>query len=87
MRQQLRNQEPAARGRATLPDPLYYLNNFQTVLSSIEERYAQLLSLQERQFMASFRALPEASRRIAGADGHTPRHNVPPQPIALRGNR
>ena len=42
----------------TLPDPFYYLNNFQTVLSSIEERYAQLLVPDELQFMARFRALP-----------------------------
>jgi hypothetical protein len=54
----------SAAPRAPLPDPFYYLNNFQTVLSSIEERYAQLLSLEERQFMASFRELPDASRAL-----------------------
>src|SRR5271154_1554800 len=64
MPQELRHDEPAARGRATLPDPFYYLNNFQAVLSSIEARYAQLLSLEERQFIACFRALPGASRAL-----------------------
>jgi len=64
MPQEFRSIEPAPRGRATLPDPFYYLNNFQAVLSSIERRYAQLLSSEERQFMAGFRALPDASRAL-----------------------
>jgi VRR-NUC domain/Fanconi anemia-associated nuclease SAP domain len=64
MPQEFRNQVPAARGRATLPDRFYYLNNFQTVLSSIEERYAQLLSSEERHFIVRFRALPGASRAL-----------------------
>jgi hypothetical protein len=63
MWQESRNDEPAAR-RAPLPDPFYYLNNFQTVLSSIEGRYPQLLRLEERQFIARFRALPRASRAL-----------------------
>lgn len=64
MRQEYRNEEPAARGRATLPDPFYYLHNFQRVLSSIEERYAQLLVPDELQFIARVRALPRASRAL-----------------------
>jgi hypothetical protein len=63
MRQESRYDESAAR-RAALPDPFYYLNNFQTVLSSIEGRYPQLLSLEERQFMDRFHALPRASRAL-----------------------
>ena len=64
MRQEYRNEESAARGRATLPDPFYYLHNFQRVLSSIEERYVQLLSSDELQFIARFRALPSAARAL-----------------------
>jgi hypothetical protein len=63
MRRESGKDESAAR-RAPLPDPFYYLNNFQTVLSSIEERYAQLLSFEERQFMVRFRGLPQASRAL-----------------------
>jgi hypothetical protein len=58
------NSKTPARGRAMLSDPFYYLNNFQAVLSSIEERYAQLLSVEERQFIAGFRALPKAARAL-----------------------
>ena len=43
--------------RGVLPDPFYYLNNFQTVLSSLETRYTELLSPEERQFIGSFRTL------------------------------
>jgi VRR-NUC domain/Fanconi anemia-associated nuclease SAP domain len=50
--------------RATLPDPFYYLKNFQTVLYSIESRYAELLSQEERQFMAHFAALPQPSQAL-----------------------
>src|ERR1700730_13287853 len=48
-------------GRGKLPDPFYYLNNFQTVLASIHRRYAELLSSEERLFIAHFSALPRAS--------------------------
>ena len=54
-------QPKVARGRGKLPDPFYYLNNFQTVLASIDRRYAELLSPDERQFIAHFRSLPRAS--------------------------
>jgi VRR-NUC domain/Fanconi anemia-associated nuclease SAP domain len=52
------------RGRGKLPDPFYYLNNFQTVLASIDRRYAALLSSEERQFIAHFSTLPRASRAL-----------------------
>jgi hypothetical protein len=63
MPQESRSDESAVR-RAPLADPFYYLKNFQTVLSSLEGRYPQLLSSAERQFMARFRALPRASRAL-----------------------
>jgi hypothetical protein len=50
--------------RGVLPDPFYYLNNFQTVLSSLEMRYTDLLSPEERQFIGSFRTLARASRAL-----------------------
>jgi hypothetical protein len=51
-------------GRAKSPvlaDPFYYLNNFKTVLSSLEERYRDLLSAEELQFIAQFAELPRPS--------------------------
>src|SRR6202047_2715642 len=56
-------QPKVPRGRGKLPDPFYYLNNFQTVLASIHRRYTELLSSEERQFIAHFSALP----RVFGA--------------------
>ena len=50
--------------RGVLPDPFYYLNNFQTVLASLELRYAELLSSEEHQFIDHFRELPKASRAL-----------------------
>jgi len=52
------------RSRGELPDPFYYLNNFQTVLASIDRRYAALLSSEERQFIAHFSTLPRASSAL-----------------------
>jgi hypothetical protein len=46
--------------RVPLPDPLYYLNNFQTVLASLDARYTELLSPEERQFITHFGVLPQA---------------------------
>ena len=46
-------------------DPFYYLNNFESVLCSLLERYADLLSPEERRFIASLRALPRASRALS----------------------
>jgi hypothetical protein len=45
-------------------DPFYYLNNFESVLSSLLERYQDLLSAEERQFICQFRALPKVSRAL-----------------------
>lgn len=47
-----------------LENPLYYLDNFQDVLSWIAARYADLLSLEETRFIADFGALPQASRAL-----------------------
>ncbi len=54
-------QPKVRRGRGKLPDPFYYLTNFQAVLTSIDRRYAELLSSDERQFIAHFSALPQPS--------------------------
>jgi len=51
----------ASQGRPILADPFYYLNNFRAVLSSLEERYGELLSTQERQFITQFAELPKPS--------------------------
>ena len=37
-----------------LENPLYYLDNVQDVLNWISARYADLLSLEETQFIAAF---------------------------------
>lgn len=47
-----------------LENPLYYLDNFQDVLSWIATRYADLLSVEETQFIARFGALPLPSRAL-----------------------
>lgn len=47
-----------------LENPLYYLENFQGVLNWISERYADLLSIEETQFIAQFAQLPQASRAL-----------------------
>ncbi|MHB0776189.1 VRR-NUC domain-containing protein [Halomonas sp. WWR20] len=49
---------------APLEDPFYYLNNFQTVLGWVGARYPDLLSTQEADFIATFPALPRASRAL-----------------------
>jgi len=48
-------------GRPVLADPLYYLNNFRAVLTSLESRYWTLLTAEERQFIRQFARLPEPS--------------------------
>lgn len=48
----------------TLPNPFYYLDNFQRVLDWITQRYSDLLSSEELNFIATFRALPQASRAL-----------------------
>jgi hypothetical protein len=45
-------------------EPFYYLNNFESVLSSLLERYRDLLSAQERRFISHFGSLPRASRAL-----------------------
>ncbi|HEY1314479.1 MAG TPA: VRR-NUC domain-containing protein [Steroidobacteraceae bacterium] len=52
-----------AGNRAAL-DQFYYLKNFETVLDSLRERYADLLSAEEHGFMERFRAMPQASRAL-----------------------
>jgi hypothetical protein len=48
-------------GRPVLADPFYYLNNFRAVLTSLESRYWELLTKEEREFISRFAALPEPS--------------------------
>ncbi|WP_347929981.1 VRR-NUC domain-containing protein [Pseudomonas helvetica] len=47
-----------------LEDPFYYLNNFQQVLAWLEQRYADVLSLEEQQFIVDFGQLPRASQAL-----------------------
>lgn len=49
---------------ASLDDPFYYLANFRFVLTWVAERYADLLDVQERTFIADFFALPQASQAL-----------------------
>jgi len=48
----------------TLADPLYYLRNFVWVIEWVRSRYGNLLDASEREFVAEFLALPEASQGI-----------------------
>ena len=52
------------RPRAVLPDPFYYLSNFETVLASLNEWYADLWTVEERQFLATIKELPKTSRAL-----------------------
>lgn len=47
-----------------LPNPLYYLENFQRVVSWISEHHDDLLTPPERGFLAAFGKVPEASRAL-----------------------
>jgi len=47
--------------RPVLADPFYYLNNFRTVLASLQSRYWELLTVEEREFIHQFALLPEPS--------------------------
>ena len=49
---------------AVLPQPFYYLENFQRVLDWIAQRYDDLLIEEERRFLARFPGLPLASRAL-----------------------
>lgn len=46
------------------PRPFYYLENFQTALAWLRQRYDDLLSDEERAFMRAFEALPKASSAL-----------------------
>ncbi|GHB07443.1 VRR-NUC domain-containing protein [Salinicola rhizosphaerae] len=48
----------------TLDDPFYYLVNFRTVLDWLSARYADLLSDDERDFIARFEGLPQSSQAL-----------------------
>jgi hypothetical protein len=52
------------RARVLLPDPFYYLSNFETVIASLAVRYADLWSSEEQQFLTVFKGLPRASRAL-----------------------
>jgi hypothetical protein len=45
-------------------DPFYYLNNFESVLASLLDRYADLLAADERAFIAAFPGLPKVARAL-----------------------
>ncbi|CAB3750037.1 VRR-NUC domain-containing protein [Paraburkholderia humisilvae] len=47
-----------------IPDPLYYLRNFERALGWLAEHYADLLADSEHAFLTSFASLPEASRAL-----------------------
>lgn len=47
-----------------LENPFYYLDNFHQVLDWIGERYSDLLTDEERAFVAAFPSLPQASRAL-----------------------
>lgn len=59
--------EPLAQGAAfptSHPRPFYYLENFESVLSWVCERYGDLLDVAERDFIAGFAGLPRTSRAL-----------------------
>jgi hypothetical protein len=65
MHDELRPSVQARQGKMQCqPDPFYYLNNFESVLSALLERYADLLSAEELQFIARFGTLPKVSRGL-----------------------
>ncbi|PZW65022.1 VRR-NUC domain-containing protein [Pseudomonas sp. URMO17WK12:I6] len=47
-----------------LDDPFYYLNNFMQVLDWLEHRYADVLSLEEQDFIHDFNRLPRESQAL-----------------------
>ncbi|UVE16406.1 VRR-NUC domain-containing protein [Pseudomonas sp. LS44] len=50
--------------RPPLPTSLYYLSNFLTALDWLVERYDDLLSAEEQQFIGNFHTLPTASQAL-----------------------
>ncbi|PZR35212.1 MAG: VRR-NUC domain-containing protein, partial [Ectopseudomonas oleovorans] len=49
---------------APLPPELYYLSNFRTALAWVGERYADLLSDEERAFLDTFHSLARPSQAL-----------------------
>lgn len=49
---------------ASLDDPLYYLTNFRFVLAWVRERHADLLSVDERNFLDQFDNLPRDAQAL-----------------------
>lgn len=49
---------------ASLDDPFYYLTNFRFVLTWVGERHADLLSVDERDFIDQFERLPRESQAL-----------------------
>ncbi|MET0951187.1 MAG: VRR-NUC domain-containing protein [Pseudomonas sp.] len=47
-----------------LDDPFYYLNNFMQVLDWLEHRYADVLGIEEQQFIRDFNRLSRESRAL-----------------------
>lgn len=47
-----------------LDDPFYYLNNFTQVLDWLDQRYADVLSVDEQAFIRDFSRLPRESRAL-----------------------
>jgi hypothetical protein len=65
MGRQVRSEQPKEpRPRVVLPDPFYYLNNFETVVGSLNQRYADLWSAEEQEFLTTFEGLPKESRAL-----------------------
>ena len=50
--------------RSVLADRFYYLNNFRAVLGWLEDRYGDLLSAEERNFMSKFSGLPASAQAL-----------------------
>ena len=46
------------------PRPFYYLENFETALGWLRQRYDDLLNAEEREFMRAFATLPTVSRAL-----------------------
>jgi hypothetical protein len=50
--------------RSVLTDRFYYLNNFRAVLGWLEDRYGDLLNVEERHFISNFSGLPASSQAL-----------------------
>lgn len=58
--------EPDTSSQPELPvlHPLYYLDNFELVLAWVGSRYDDVLNAEEKQFIAQFAQMPQASRAL-----------------------